>query len=232
MDRTVGIEDVAGVQSRVSWGAIFGGSVIALSVYLLLGLFFAGVGLSLNRAGVEAGNAAIVSIVAGVLSIVVALWCGGCVTSILTAGETRREAIIHGVLTWAVVTGFTLAMVGMGLRTGYNALLGAALVGQSTEAANRSWEQVARDNGIPQERIDQLKRDLNLQNAQAQANNPENRNEVSKGAMIATWSVFAGTLLSIGAAVLGGLSGMGPTFRLFPGVVATAERREVTVTRT
>jgi Kef-type K+ transport system membrane component KefB len=229
MDRTVGIEDVAGVQSRVSWGAVFGGSTIALSVYLLLGLFFAGVGLSLNRAGVEAGNAAIVSIVAGVLSIVVALWCGGCVTSILTAGETRREAIIHGVLTWAVVTGFTLAMVGMGLRTGYNALLGAALVGQNGE---RSWQQAARDNGIPPERINQLERDLNLQNAQAQANNPENREQVSKGAMIATWSVFAGTLLSIGAAVLGGLSGMGPTFRLFPGVVATAERREVTVTRT
>ena len=30
----VGIEDIAGVKSRVSWGAIVGGSVVALATYV------------------------------------------------------------------------------------------------------------------------------------------------------------------------------------------------------
>ena len=53
MDRGIRIEDVAGLKSRVSWGAIIGGSLIALAAYVILGLFFAGVGLSLTEAGVR-----------------------------------------------------------------------------------------------------------------------------------------------------------------------------------
>ncbi|MFO0850544.1 MAG: hypothetical protein U0871_18595 [Gemmataceae bacterium] len=240
MDREVRFEDVAGLQSRVSWGAIIAGSVIALAVYMLLALFFAGLGLALTEAGVRAGTATNIAVVCSVISWVAALFCGGCVTTQLTAGETRREAWIHGVLTWAAVTALTLMMVGMGLRGGYNALLGAALVGSNVTDANgqTNWEQAARQAGVPQERIDQIKQGLRPENIREQANNPETRQDVRQGALVATWATFAGTLLSIGAAILGALAGMGPTFRLFPRTAAittattvTAERRDIPVNR-
>jgi hypothetical protein len=231
MDRTVGIEDVAGVKSRVSWGAVVGGAVVALSVYLLLTIFFAGVGLSLTELGVRTGTAATIAIIAGVISVILAMFCGGCVTSVLTAGETRREAMLHGILTWAVATAVAIGMVSMGLRGGYNALLGAALVAQNTETGQRvqaDWEQAARQAGIPQDRINQIRQGLNPEQAQ----NPENVDAARRGAMIAAWSTLAGTLLSMGAAILGALASVGPSFRLFPtATVVTAERRDITVTR-
>jgi hypothetical protein len=231
MDRTVGIEDVAGVKSRVSWGAILGGAVVALSVYLLLTIFFAGVGLSLTELGVRSGTAATIAIIAGVLSVILAMFCGGCVTSVLTAGETRREAMLHGILTWAVVTAIAIGMVAMGLRGGYNALLGAALVAQNAEndqPGRVNWEQAARQAGIPQDRINEVKQGLNPQQVQ----NPENAEAARRGAMIAAWATLIGTLLSMGAAVLGALASVGPTFRLFPtGGAVVVERQEVTINR-
>src|SRR5262249_32415419 len=45
--------DLLGVKSRVSWSAIFGGALIALSCYLVLTLLFAAIGISLTEAGVR-----------------------------------------------------------------------------------------------------------------------------------------------------------------------------------
>jgi hypothetical protein len=233
MDRTatVGIEDVAGVRSRVSWDAVIGGAAVALSVYFLLTVFFAGVGLSLTELGVRTGAATTIALVAGVLSVVLAMYCGGCTTSVLTAGETRREAMIHGLLTWAVVTAVAIGMVGMGLRGGYNAVLGAALVAGNTDAA-ADWEDAARRAGISQERINQLKAQATPENARAQAQNPENVEAARRGAMIAAWVTLAGTLLSIGAAVLGAMSSAGPTLGLFPAATVVAERRTTIIPQT
>jgi hypothetical protein len=227
MDRGVRIEDVAGLKSRVSWGAIAGGSLLALATYLVLGLFFAGVGLSLTQAGVQAGTATWVAVVANVISMVVALFVGGWVTTQLTAGETRQEAWIHGVLTWGVVTAVAIFMVTQGLQGGYNALLGAALVGQNADSAN--WENAARQAGISPQTIEGWKQGLDPERLRAEAQRPENVDAARRTAMIVSWSTLLGTLLSIGAAVLGALAGMGPTFRLFPAAVV-AEREVHTTT--
>jgi hypothetical protein len=88
------------------------------------------------------------------------------------------------------------------------------------EGANVNWEDAARRAGVPQDKIDQLKRATTPENVGAQARDPQNQQAVidaaREGGLIAVWATFAGTLLSIGAAILGGLAGMGPTFRLFP----------------
>lgn len=214
----VGIEDIAGVKSRVSWGAIFGGGVVALATYLVLTLFFAGVGLSLAEAGVRAGNAAIVSVILGILSIVVAMYVGGCTSCVLTAGETRREAKIYGVLTWALVTFFAIVMVMFGLTGGYLALLGAATTAEKVvDKTNMNWEQVARNQGVTQETIDNIKKgnvDQVADKADANVNEEKVADQAQTTSMIAAWSTLAGTLLSLGAAVLGGIAGVGPTFRV------------------
>jgi hypothetical protein len=226
MDRQLRIEDVAAVQSRVSWGAIVGGSLIALTVYLLLGLLLGGIGLSLTESGVRSGAVTWYAAIAGILSMIVAMFCGGCVTSQLTAGETRSETLIHGTLTWALVTAITIWMVMMGARAGYNALLGTAVF--ANNESGLTWEQMARNSGVPQERIDQWKQGMANNNAAPQTS-PQ---EVRQGALMATWATFIGTLLGIGAAILGALYGMGPTLRLFPVAPTIVEQTEVAAPRT
>ena len=131
-------------------------------------------------------------------------------------------------LTWGVVTAVAIFMVTQGLTGGYNALLGAALVGQNTDNAN--WEAAARQAGIAPQTIENWKQGLNPEQLRAEAQKPENIAAARQTAMIVSWSALLGTLLSIGAAVLGALTGMGPTFRLFPAAVVA--EREVRTTTT
>jgi hypothetical protein len=228
-DRTneVRYEDVTQLRSRISWGAVLGGVALAIACYMILTLFFAAIGLSLTEAGVRENAIGIGAIVAAVVTMVVALFVGGWVTTQLTAGETQREAVIHGLLCWAVFTAVSFGMIGMGLRAGYNTLLASTMVAQAAGAPNQNWEQMLRNQGVSQAQIDQFKQQANLQNVQAQAADPANQERARETAMWATWGALVGALLAIGAAVGGALAGCGPTFRLFP--VAAASRREIII---
>jgi len=57
-------EDMVGVRSRISWGALLGGSVIAIACSLLFTFFFAAVGLSLRDADVRGDAIGVGAIVA------------------------------------------------------------------------------------------------------------------------------------------------------------------------
>lgn len=224
IDRPVEFEDVAGVRSRISWAAILAGSVMTIACYLVLTFFFAALGLSLTDAGVRANAVGVGALVAAVITMAGALFFGGYVTTQLSVGENRMEAAIYGVLTWAVVTAFTLFLVGVGVRAGYTALLGGTLVAQNSPAVQqRGWEDLARDAGIPQERIDAARTSADPSRVRAELNNPVNQEKVREGGMIAAWSAFGGTLLGIAAAVAGAMVGRGATFRLF--TVAVRDRR-------
>ena len=64
----VQVEDVAGVRSRISWGAILGGTVLALACSLVLTFFFAAVGLSVRETDIRSdaiGTGAIVAAIDG-----------------------------------------------------------------------------------------------------------------------------------------------------------------------
>ncbi len=209
-------EDVTGLKSRVSWGAVFGGASVAVAVYLLFTLFFAAVGVSLTASDVDGRSIGIAGVIAAVVSLLLALFIGGCVTSQLTAGETTREATIHGVLTWAVVTAFSMWMAtsaaSTAARAGYGAMLSA---NYASNAANVSWEESARRAGVSPERIDAMKRAATPENAAAQAQDPANREAAREAGMWVTWGGFIATLLAMGASVLGARYGAGPNFRLF-----------------
>lgn len=221
-------EDTMPLSSRISWGAVLGGSVIALAMYMVLTLLFAGIGLSLTDTGVRTGTVAIAAVIAGVITMVASLFVGGWVTTQLTVGETRQEAVIHGVLTWAVVTALSLYLVTSGVRAGYNALMGATFAMSNAVQTSGSWEEAARAAGVPQERINDLRQNTSPEAIQQQAQNPENQERARDAAMVATWATLAGTLLSIGAAVWGAVAGCGPRFRLFP-VVVRGDRQRVIV---
>lgn len=220
-------EDVAQLRSRISWGAIIAGMVTALACALILTLFFAGIGLSLTATDIRSNALEIGALIAAVVTVIVAMFVGGWVTTQLTAGETSREAAIHGVLCWAAVTGASLCMAMSGVRaTGYFALIGGAMVTQNTNAV--SWEEAARQAGIPPARIDQWRADLRLNNVAAAAADPQTQEQARRTAIVTAWAALVGVLLSMGAAIGGAMAGCGPHFRLFPTAV-TRERREIII---
>jgi len=229
-DKEIRYEDVSQIRSRISWGAIIGGMVIAFAVYMVLTLLFAGIGVSINRDTIRPDGFGIAAIVAAVCTMIIAMFLGGWVTTQLTAGETHREAVIHGILCWGAVTGASLCIaVSTANTTGYIALMGGSIVAQS--APQQNWEALARtQGGVPQERIDQWKRDLNANNAQATLTNPQTQEDAKQIAMAAIWGTLIGTLLSMGAAIGGALVGAGPNFRLIP-AAAGIRQQEIIIAR-
>lgn len=226
----VQLSDVTGVRSRVCWGALLGGAVIALATALVFTFLFAAIGVSLRDTDLRGETVGIAGIVAAVVTMAFSLFLGGWVTSQLTAGETRQEAVIYGVLTWAVVTAASMMMVGVGVRAGYFALLGGTMVAQNTQTVQqRSWEDMARSAGVSQANIEAARANLDPARAQAAANNPETRERAGQAAVAGTWGALVALLVSIAAAVVGSVAGSGPQFRLFP--TTTTHRPEIIVAR-
>jgi hypothetical protein len=219
-DQQVRYEDVAGVKSRVSWGAVMGGSVVTLASYLLFSLLLAGIGLKISEAGANGSNLGLGTVLVGVFCMGLALFAGGWVTTQLTAGETKCESVVYGILTWATVTAISLYIVGMGVRAGYHGLLDAAYVAQSAdpEITKDNWELVARRSGVSLERIKELRSNPNrsVEDVQKAIDDPGNRENARKAIMMSIWTALVGTLLAMGCAIAGALVGSGPEFRLIP----------------
>jgi hypothetical protein len=224
----VAVEDITGVRSRISWAAILGGSVITLATYLVLTFLSAALGLSFTDVNTRGDALAIGAVVVAVIVMAGSLFLGGWVTTQLTVGENSREAVIYGVLTWAVVTAMSLFLLGTGVRAGYMALMGTTLVGQQqANAEGKTWEQMARENGVSQEQINEWRSKTDPERVKAELNDPANRERARQNGATAAWALVGGTLLSIGAAAGGALVGRGSTFRLFPMAVATHTERTI-----
>lgn len=192
----------AGVRSRVSWGAIMGGATIALAVYFLLSLLGVAIGLSfsddVNRDNLSTG-AAIWSFV----SLIIALFFGGWVSTQCTAGENRTEAVLYGVIVWAVTSTLLVALASHGLRLGYQGAL-ATRTAQADNAPDLAARvnQAGRDIGLSDEVIEDFQDALD-KGGNANANAAAVRDHANAAA----WWAFGGALLSMLAAVLGALFG-------------------------
>jgi hypothetical protein len=214
---TLRAEDLIPLRSRVSWGAIFAGAVIALAVYLILTLLGGAIGLTVSD-NVRSGTLGTGAAIWAILATGVALFLGGWVTSQCTVGENKTEAVVHGVIMWGVVLFMVLWLVSTGMRAGFNAMWGVAsftnAAAQNTTADD--WEAAARRNNVPQETINEWKqkaKDAPRTVAEA-AKDPANQQAAAEYATQATWYTLLGTLLSMAAAVVGALVGAGPSFRL------------------
>lgn len=230
-EQPVHYEDVAGVKSRVSWGAVLAGSVVTLASYLLFSLLLAGIGLAIAEPGTDGRAVGMGTILVGVFCMGLSLFAGGWVTTQLTAGETKSESIVYGILTWATVTAASLFMVGWGVSAGYHGLLGAAYATQSLrpEITQDNWEVTARRAGVSNEDIAKLKDKWSVENVKAAIENDDNRQRARKATMMSIWTALVGTILAIGCAIAGAIVGSGPEFRLIP--MTRRRQQEVAMTR-
>jgi hypothetical protein len=208
-------EDVLPVRSRVSWSAVFAGAVVALAVYLVVTLLGAAIGLSISGR-VTANTVGIGAAVWAVASIVLALFVGGCVTTTLAVGETKTEAMIHGILLWGVVFAAFFWLMGVGVRSGFGALAGMAYLNEGQDRSADSLADAARRAGVPEERIDALKREWATAPESVRKTLEEHKDGQSplSAAGILTWLTLVGVVLSLAAAIFGALAGSGPTVRL------------------
>lgn len=111
----------------VRWGAIFAGALVALAVYMVLMMFGTAIGISAAPAdsrGLGVGGA-----VWGVLTPLVAYFCGAYVATRVAGALKPGAAHLHGVVTWGmgiVMSGVLMAGVLGGVMSGAMSGAGAA----------------------------------------------------------------------------------------------------------
>jgi len=123
--------------TRVSWGAIFAGVVIAIAVQLVLGILGTGIGLSLVDPveGTTPGAAGF-GIGAGIywlITTVIALGAGGYAAARVAGVHDRFDGLVHGLVVWGVTLILTLYL----LTSAVGGIIGGAFrtVGSVASAA-------------------------------------------------------------------------------------------------
>ena len=126
--------------TRLSWGAVFAGVVIAVAVQLVLGILGAGIGLTMVDPveGTTPGAAGL-GIGAGIfwlITTVIALGAGGYAAARVAGVHDRFDALVHGLVVWGVTLILTLYL----LTSVVGAIIGGAFrpVGAVAGAAGRT----------------------------------------------------------------------------------------------
>lgn len=102
------VGDAPLTRRRISWGAIFGGIIVALALQLLFSTLGAGVGLgTVNTNGGSTPDLSSIGIGAGVwwvVSSMIALGFGSYVSARLAGLTTRWDGVLHGLVIWGIAT--------------------------------------------------------------------------------------------------------------------------------
>jgi len=195
------------VGTRISWGAIAAGAVVALGLYFLLGIMGAAVGLTISDR-VNPANLQHWAIAWTVGIIAVALFVGGLVTSQFTVGADKIEAILYGIIMWALLLAVLLTLGAVGVRSNFHRIVNQA----AGSHAGSNWEQAARDAGVTPEQIDAWRHKL-------QAPDLTTATAIAEAVTQVTWYAFAGVWLSMIAAAAGAYCGAHPTLRAAHGTL-------------
>ncbi|MFC3692525.1 PhnA-like protein [Chenggangzhangella methanolivorans] len=117
--------------NQISWGAVFAGVVLALTVQFLLNLLGVGIGAAAIDPGASdnpgAGAASIFGGLWYVVAGLIGAFAGGYVSSRLSGRPSTSTGSFHGLVTWAVTALVVLYL----LTTSVGALVGGAFSGLS-----------------------------------------------------------------------------------------------------
>jgi hypothetical protein len=160
--RAAEVQVLPGAARRISWGALFGGVVLAMAVQILLSVLGVGIGLTtVDPASSGSPSASSFGIGAGIwwtVSNLVALFVGGYVAARLAGVFQRGDGILHGLITW----GFTLLLTFYLLTTAVGGVLGGAFSaiqgaasGAAQTATNPAAQQMAGALGLSPDQLTQ-----------------------------------------------------------------------------
>ena len=206
-----------GTLSRVSWGAVFAGLVIATALQITLSVLGAAIGLTALD-GEDSGKA--FGIGAGIWALLVpliTLFVGGMVAGHLAGVRDKTDAFLHGALVWAVSLLLAAWLIGSGasrlvggtLNMAGN-LAGNVAGGAAAGAGNAAGQVDMSDLRNADERIrsEAQRQGISEDSARRLANNAQQRaGEVADKAQgVAAggaWLALLALGLSLAAAVLG-----------------------------
>ena len=143
---TTFVEDGPHTRRRVSWGAIFGGIIVAVAVLLLLSTLGAGIGLgTVNTNGGTTPDVSSLGKGAAVWWVVtsmIALAFGGYVAARLAGIASRWDGVLHGLITWGIATLLTFYL----LTSVFGSIVGGgfSLLGHVASAAGSGLKTAAR----------------------------------------------------------------------------------------
>jgi hypothetical protein len=140
---------------RISWGAIFAGTVIAMVVQILLGMLGVGVGATTidpaTQGSPSGGALSVGAAIWWVVSSLIAVFLGGWVAARLAGMPRRQDGMLHGLVTWGfstLVLFYLLTTTVSGLVGGTMSMLGSALqTGAIAGAAASNGDQAQRGGG-------------------------------------------------------------------------------------
>ena len=160
---------------RISWGAVIGGVVIAISVQMLLSMLGLGIGMTtidpMTNGSPAASSLGIGAAVWWVVSSLLAMLAGAFVAARLSGVSERRDGMLHGLLTWGAVLLLSIYLLTSavgGVVGGTFNLLGRAASGTANAVAS-AVPAAADATGLSAEQIEQRVDEL-LQPANGPAN--------------------------------------------------------------
>ncbi|MGL4550123.1 MAG: hypothetical protein ACRC33_02955 [Gemmataceae bacterium] len=218
----IGVEDVFPVRSRISWGAIVAGAVVALSCYFVLILLGTAIGVTTaattDTPVTDRGVAyyATGAVIWATLAMLVSLYAGGCVAGQLSVGETRNEAIVYGVVVWGTVVAMQMLLMSAGAKSGFSAMVAGANLAAEVAPPADEWESSARRAGIPQDEITKFRDSVRekIEKARETMNDPEQRRAALRGATATAWFALVAVVVALAASIAGAVQGSGPEMRL------------------
>jgi len=129
---------------RISWGAILAGTVVALVIQLALGLLGLAIGLGIIDPATEQDPLSGLGIGAGIwlaISSLIALFAGGWTAGRLAGIPRSLDGILHGVVTWGLVTLLTFYL--MTTAVGQLVSGAAGIIGEGFSLAGQGLAAVA-----------------------------------------------------------------------------------------
>ena len=188
--------DVVSVGSRVSWSALLSGAVVAMTVYLTLGVLGVAVGVTV-RSTVSSSELAVGGAIWSTMAVLVSLFAGGVVVSRCTAGEDKGEAVTYGMLLWGVNLLALILATGAGLQIGVGPLLReASVIGDSRSVAGVESDAPS-SAGLTEAQYEELRDEVE-----------DIVGDISPEK--AAWWTFGWIVLSMLSAVAGSVVGAGP----------------------
>jgi hypothetical protein len=206
MPTEVETQDVVSVGSRVSWGAVFAGAVVALTLCIFLSVLGVALGLTfLHDTNTRAEHIATGAGIWTIVSLLIALFVGGLVTSRTTVGERKGEAMMYGVLVWAVLVGMMAAISAAGTSAYFG-------FGNYMNRAGQTIVQPHLQQGLNVETARQAGITITTEQANRynELQHAAQRPADDRSPVAAAWWAFAGIGFSLFAAIAGALLGAGP----------------------
>lgn len=174
----------ADYHDRVRWGPILAGLVTAISAQLVLSGLGAAVGLStIANSGAPRSNADVVGSAVGIWSIIsllIALFLGGWITSRACGPMNRGTALLNGAILWATTLAFSAWLLSSGVSGAFGIV--ASNAGEIVNQAQASGTNLPA--AVPGATADQAR-------------------DFAGNAAKVGWSFSLGSLLGLVAALVG-----------------------------